>query len=179
MNFGTPFNYRSSNQSEGLGLSQLRPLGYSHVGSPADPGYTPDPRGALDAMYGNDDRSQRSSWNRPGVGVPAFPRSRHTRGSGLSLHQIATTRNTQFGTRDPPLLTGHAFQSKEVHAFIQYIYQLIRAEAFDETILEKLVDDEAMGVLTLLFKTSEVSSVSPATYGWTYDWDVATIIEAL
>ena len=37
MNFGTPFNYRSSNQSEGLGLSQLRPPGYSHVGSPADP----------------------------------------------------------------------------------------------------------------------------------------------
>ena len=52
-------------------------------------------------------------------------------------------------------------------------------EAFDETVLEKLVDDEAMGVLTLLFKTSEVSSVSPATNGWTYDWDVATIIEAL
>ena len=146
-------------------------------------------------MYGNDDRSQRSSVNqldrgqtsssyrhdqaRPGVGVPAFPRSRHTRRSGLSLHQIATTRNTQFGTRDPPLLTGHAFQSKEVHAFIQYIYQLIRAEAFDETVLEKLVDDEAMGVLTLLFKTSEVASVSPATNGWTYDWDVATIIEAL
>ena len=159
MNFGTPFNYRSSNQSEGLGLSQLRPPGYSHVGSPADPGYTPDPRSALDAMYGNDDRSQRSSLNqldrgqsssfyrhdqaRPGVGVPAFPRSRHTRRSELSLHQIAATRNTQFGTRDPPLLTGHAFQSKEVHAFIEYIYQLIRAEAFDETVLKKFVDDEA------------------------------------
>jgi len=85
-----------------------------------------------------------------GVGVPVFPRSRHTRRSGLSLHQIATTRNTQFGTRDPPLLTGHSFQSKEVHAFIQYIYQLIRADAFDETVLEKLIDDEAMGVLTLL-----------------------------
>ena len=41
------------------------------------------------------------------------------------------------------------------------------------------MDDEAMSVLTLLFKTSEVSSVSPATNGWTYDWDVATIIEAL
>ena len=144
-NVGTPYNYRSSSQSEGLGLSQLRPPGYSHVGSLADQGYTPDPRGALDAMYGTDDSSQRSSIYQPGRGqsrarVPAFPRSRYTRRSGLSLHQIATTQNTQFGIRDPPLLTGHAFQSKEVHAFIQYIYQLIRAEAFDETVLEKLID---------------------------------------
>ena len=146
-NVGAPYNYRNSNQSEGLGLSQLCPPGYSHVGSLADPVYTPDPRGALDAIYGTDDRSQRSSiyppdrgqssssscyeQARPGVGVPAFPRSRHTRRSGLSLHQMATTRNTQFGTRDPPHLTGHSFQSKEVHAFIQYIYQLIRADAFD------------------------------------------------
>ena len=129
-------------------MSQLRPPGYSHVGSLADPGYTPDPRWALDAM---DDRSQRSSIYQPdrgqsssssrheqahpGVKVPAFSRSRHTRRSGLSLHQ-----NTQFGTRDPPLLAGHAVQSKEVHAFIQYIYQLIRVEAFDETVLEKFID---------------------------------------
>ena len=127
-----------------------------------DPHGAPDPHGA-----------------RPGVGVPAFPRSRHTRRSGLSLHQIATTRNTQFGTRDPPLLTGHSFQSKEVHAFIQYIYQLIRADAFDDTVLEKLIDDEAMGVLTLLFKTSEVSTTTPAPNGWALDWDVATIIVAL
>jgi hypothetical protein len=78
---------------------------------------------------------------------------------------VGTTRNTQFGTRDPLLLTSHAFQTKDVHTFIQYIYQLIRAEAFDETVLEKLTDDEAMGVLTLLFKTSEVSIVSPAPNG--------------
>jgi len=131
---GTPYNYRSSSQSEGLGLSQLRPPGYSHVGSLADQGYTPDPRGALDAMYGTYDSSQRSSIYQPGrgqsrVGVPAFPRSRYTRRSGLSLHQIATTQRPTT-----------PFQSKEVHAFIQYIYQLIRAEAFDETVLEKLID---------------------------------------
>jgi hypothetical protein len=47
------------------------------------------------------------------------------------------------------------------------------------TVLEKLVDDEAMGVLTLLFKTSEVSTTVPAPNGWALDWDVATIIEAL
>ena len=45
-NVGAPYNYRNSNQSDGLGLSQLRPPGYSHVGSLADPGYTLDPRGA-------------------------------------------------------------------------------------------------------------------------------------
>jgi hypothetical protein len=56
------------------------------------------------------------------------------------------------------------------------IYQLIRAEAFDEAVLEKLIDDEAMSVLTLLFKTSEVSTVIPAPNGWAFDWDVATII---
>jgi hypothetical protein len=110
--------------------------------------------------------------------MPAFSKSRFTRRSGLNLHQIATTRNTQFGTRDPPFLTGHAFQSKEVHALIQYICQLIRAdtgkliigklseiigdEVFDETVLEELIDDETMGMLTLLFKTSDVSTVSPA-----------------
>ena len=55
----------------------------------------------------------------------------------------------------------------------------MRADAFDETVLEKLIDDEAMGVLTLLFKTSEVSTTTPAPNGWALDWDVATIIEAL
>jgi hypothetical protein len=35
-NIGTFFQYRGSSQSEGLGLSQLQPPGYSYVGSPAD-----------------------------------------------------------------------------------------------------------------------------------------------
>ena len=36
-----------------------------------------------------------------------------------------------------------------------------------------------MGVLTLLFKTSEVSTITPAPNGWAFDWNVATIIKAL
>jgi hypothetical protein len=36
-----------------------------------------------------------------------------------------------------------------------------------------------MGVLTLLFKTSEVSTTTPAPHGWALDCDVATIIVAL
>jgi hypothetical protein len=36
-----------------------------------------------------------------------------------------------------------------------------------------------MGVLTLLFKTSEVSTITPTPNGWAFDWDVGTIIEAL
>ena len=61
----------------------------------------------------------------------------------------------------------------------QYIYQLIRDDAFDEIVLEKLIDDEVMDVLTLLFKTSEMSTTTPVPNGWALDWDVATIIKSL
>ena len=48
----------------------------------------------------------------------------------------------------------------EVHLLIQHIHQLLRQEAFDDSVLGNLIDN-------------------PITTHRTIDWDVATIIEAL
>ena len=54
----------------------------------------------------------------------------------------------------------------EVHHLIQYIHQLLRHEAFDDSVLGNLIDNET-------------ASRHPIVNHWTVDWDVATIIEAL
>ena len=38
----------------------------------------------------------------------------------------------------------------EVHLFIQYILQLLRHEAFDETVLGNMIDTETISILQLI-----------------------------
>jgi hypothetical protein len=106
--------------------------------------------------------------------------SRHSQGvdirqSNLSLQQTATTRMLQFSSRQQPRLSKANFANTDTHFFIEHIHQLIRAEAFDETVMETHIDEESIHYLATLFATTMVAIPTH----WTVDWDVATIIEAL
>jgi hypothetical protein len=111
--------------------------------------------------------------------LPAFAGSRYGRQSNLSLQQTATTRMLQFSSRPQPRLSKANFANTDVHSFIEHIHQLIRAEAFDETVMETHIDEESIHYLATLFATTTVATARPIPTYWTVDWDVATIIEAL
>jgi hypothetical protein len=67
----------------------------------------------------------------------------------------------------------------EVHLFIQYIHQLLRHEAFDDSVLGNIIDTETISLLQFIFYQTERHRRHPICSHWTIDWDVATIIEAL
>ena len=62
---------------------------------------------------------------------------------------------------------------------IQHIHQLLRQEAFDDSVLGNLIDNETITLLGYVFAPTKTASRNPITTHWTIDWDVATIIEAL
>jgi len=78
-----------------------------------------------------------------------------------------------------PKLTKTTLVNTEVHLFIQYIQQLLRQEAFDESVMGNMTDTETISLLQFIFYTTETRRRHPITTHWTVDWDVATIIEAL
>jgi hypothetical protein len=67
----------------------------------------------------------------------------------------------------------------EDHHLIRYIHQLLRHEAFDNSVLGNLIDNETITLLGYVFQPTEIASRHPSVNHWTVDWDVATIIEAL
>ena len=67
----------------------------------------------------------------------------------------------------------------EVHLLIQHIHQLLRQEAFDDSVLGNLIDNETITLSGYVFAPTETASRNPITTHWTIDCDVATIIEAL
>ena len=67
----------------------------------------------------------------------------------------------------------------EVHLLIKYIHQLLRHEAFDDSVLGSLIDNETITLLEYIFHPTETASRYPVVNHRTVDWDVATIIEAL
>jgi hypothetical protein len=85
----------------------------------------------------------------------------------------------KFGSADPPKLTKNTLESVAVDTFIKYLHQLIRADAFDDSVIINLIDSETIGLLTYCFQPTETAPEHPITHHWTIDWDVATIIQAL
>jgi hypothetical protein len=85
----------------------------------------------------------------------------------------------KFGSSDPPKLTKNTLESVAVDTFIKYLHQLIRADAFDDSVIINLIDSETIGLLTYYFQPTETAREHPITHHWTVDWDVATIIQAL
>ncbi len=55
---------------------------------------------------------------------------------------------------------------------------MIRADAFDDSVIINLIDSETIGLLTYYFQPTETAREHPIIK-WTVDWDVATIIQAL
>ena len=57
--------------------------------------------------------------------------------------------------------------------------QLLRHEAFDDSVLGNLIDNETISLLQYIFAPTETPLRHPIISHSTVDWDVATIIEAL
>jgi len=67
------------------------------------------------------------------------------------LNLIGTNRSRIFGGTTAPHLEGSRFTAVQVHEVISHIQSLLRADAYDETCLERLINAEARGYLTLSF----------------------------
>jgi hypothetical protein len=66
-----------------------------------------------------------------------------------------------------------------VHTIIKYLHQLLRADAFDDSVIINLIDSETVDLLNYYFQPTETAREHPIAHYWTVDWDVATIIQAL
>ncbi len=62
---------------------------------------------------------------------------------------------------------------------LKYLHQLLRADAFDDSVIINLIDSETIRLLTYYFQPTETAREHPITHHWTVDLDVATIIQAL
>jgi len=88
-------------------------------------------------------------------------------------------RMLKFGTAKIPKLSKANLVNTEVHLLIQHIHQLLRQEAFNDSVLGNLIDSETITLLGYVFTPTDTASRHPITNHWTIDWDVATILEAL
>ena len=98
---------------------------------------------------------------------------------GIDSRDTAYRRTLHFGMTKVPKLTRATLVNTEVHLFIQYIHQLLRHEALDQSVLGNMIDTETISLLQFIFYPTETHRRHPISNHWTIDWDVATIIEAL
>ncbi len=115
--------------------------------------------------------------SRLGQGMAAFPGSRWPNTG--NLEQTAMARLLRFGTTAAPRLEKGQLTSASVAAFIAYIHNLIRNNAFDESVMQMLIDRASIRLLGYYFTSSETARSYPIEDHWTTDWDAATIIQAL
>ena len=85
-------------------------------------------------------------------------------------------RLLKFGTTETPRLTRDNLNSASVAKFISYIHNLIRGDAFDDSVMQLLMDRAVITLLGFYFGSSETARRHPINGHWTTDWDVATII---
>jgi len=185
-----------------------RPPNYYHIGSAADPGYYESIRNAMSGsdLYIRNMRDSRLTDGRPSSShhllytstsstIPLTPSAllRQTRlgrnyplfkGSTVrvqgkyDLTLIGTNRSRSFRGTPAPYLEGSRFTAVQVHELISHIQSLLRADAYDETCLERLIDDTARGYLGLSFTPLPIMQRYPVS-NWMLEWDVAIFIETL
>ena len=85
----------------------------------------------------------------------------------------------RFGLVEAPKLTKDNLGSAAVNKFIAHIQNLIRANAFDDSVMTHLIDSAPIRLLSLYFAPTETARLHPIENHWTTDWDIATIIKAL
>jgi len=143
----------------------------------------------MNAMYASSDGCSRSGEKYPRQRSEPEDRHRRKRSrSDDSYHREYDNsddrhrhRMLKFGS-DPPKLTKNTLESVAVtvDSFIKYLHQLLRADAFDDSIIIiNLIDSETVGLLTYYLQPHGDGARTPITHHWTVDWDVATIIQAL
>ena len=85
-------------------------------------------------------------------------------------------RMLKFASAKVPKLSKANLVNTEVHLLIQHIHRLLSQEAFDDSVMGNLIDNETITLLGYVFGPTETASRNPITR--TIDWDVTTIIEA-
>jgi hypothetical protein len=118
--------------------------------------------------------SSQPAWqSRPGQNYPAFPGSRVVPARQLNAQMTAYQRMLKFGSSDPPKLTKNTLESVAVDTFIKYLHQLIRADAFDDSVIINLIDSETVGLLTYYYQPTERenirSLITGRSIGCSYD----------
>ena len=103
--------------------------------------------------------------------MAAFPGTRWT--NTVNHEQTAIARLMRFGTTEAPRLTRDNLNSASVAKFISYIHNLIRGNAFDDSVMQLLIDRATITLLGFYFKPSETARCYPIENHWTTDWDVA------
>jgi hypothetical protein len=179
-----------------VGMDEPHPPNYYHIGSAADPGYNDSMRSAMSgsdlytgSMGGSTLNNSTSStlpltpsvYRRQvklGSNFPLFKGSRVRVQGMYDLNLIGTNRSRSFSGTTAPHLKGSRFTAAQVHDLISHIQSLLRADAYDETCLERLIDAEARGYLNISFTPLTTMKRHP-TRDWQLDWDVAIFIEAL
>ena len=187
----TPFVTPVATPSTGLRTRELHGPDYYHIGSPADLGYAEHMR----AMFGRDDidpprqepsrqeqqsmgsssRGSSSRYSHPnlgwqsrlGQGVPAFPGSRIIPTRRVDPRDASMQRMLKFGSAKIPKLSKANLVNMEVHMLIEHIHQLLRQEAFDDSVLGNLIDNETITLLGYVFAPTETASRNPITTHWT------------
>jgi hypothetical protein len=75
----------------------------------------------------------------------------------------------KFGSADPPKLTKNTLDSMTVHTIIKYIHQLLRTDAFDDSVIINLIDSETVDLLNYYFQPKETAREHPIAHYWTVD----------
>jgi len=95
---------------------------------------------------------------RAGQSVPAFPGTRRVDPRDASMQRML-----KFGTAKIPKLSKANLVNTEVHLLIQHIHPLLSQEAFDDSVLGNLIDNETITLLGYVFAPTETASRNPIT----------------
>ncbi len=85
----------------------------------------------------------------------------------------------RFGLTEASKFIKDNLNHEAVTMFKAHICNLIRADAFDDSVMQQLMDCTAIRLLGILFKPSETARLHPIENHWTTDWDVTIILKAL
>ena len=104
---------------------------------------------------GSSSRGSSSHYSHPNLGwqsrlgqsVPAFPISRIIPTRRVDPRDASMQRMLKFGSAKIPKLSNANLINTEVHMLIQHIHQLLRQEAFDDSVLGNLIDNETITLL--------------------------------
>ena len=87
----------------------------------------------------------------------------------LSPEQTQIQRLLRFGMMEAPRLTKDNLNHEAVAKFIAHIRNLIRADAFDDSVMQQLMDSATIRLIGILFTPSETARFHPIENHWTID----------
>ena len=79
----------------------------------------------------------------------------------MNQEQTQLQRMLKFGLMETPRLTVNNVNHEAVTKFITHIRNLIRADAFDDSVMQQLMDSATIRLLGILFTPSETARLHP------------------